>query len=159
MRGHNGNKGFSLVEVMVVLGILAILAVMAVPNLFKYGPKQRLLSAASDVKGAINLARMAAIKGNATAVIQFNTSTPGFTVFVDTNNNGSKDAGETLLRTGSFRSDINVTTGFAGNKVSFDGRGMASAAADVTLQNAAVGKKTIIDVTVTGSSRMRVADL
>jgi type IV fimbrial biogenesis protein FimT len=151
MRGH---KGYSLVEVMVVLGILAILAVLAVPNLFKNGPKQRLLSAASDVRGAINLARMAAIKENATAVIQFNTSAPGFTVFMDSNNNGSKDAGETLLRSGSFKSDINVTTGFSGNKVSFDGRGMASAAADVTLQNASAGTKTI-QVTVTGSSRMQ----
>jgi len=151
MRGH---KGYSLVELMVVLGIIALLAGLAVPGLIKYGPKQRLLSAASDVQGAINLARMAAIKENTTVVISFSTTTPGLSVFVDSNNNGSKDSGEALLRATTFRSDINVSTGFSGNRVSFDGRGMASAAANVTLQNATAGTKTI-QVTVTGSSRMQ----
>lgn len=146
MRGH---KGYSLVEVMVVLGILAILAVMAVPNLLKYGPKQRLLSAASDVQGAINLARMAAIKENSPVSILFNTPAHGFTVFVDSDGDGVKDAGERTLRTALFTSDVNVSSG----AVTFDGRGLAGAAANVTLQHAAAGTKTI-QVTVTGSSRM-----
>jgi hypothetical protein len=46
-----------------------------------------------------------------------------------------------------------VSSGFSGNKVSFDGRGLPSTAANVTLQNATAGTKTI-QVTVTGNSRM-----
>jgi type IV fimbrial biogenesis protein FimT len=149
MRGH---KGYSLVEVMVVMGIIALLVGLAIPNLFKWGPKQRLLSAASDVQGAINLARMAAIKENIPVVILFNTPAHSFTVFVDSDGDQMKDPGERMLRTAGFATDIDVTTGFSGNKVSFDGRGMASAAADVTLQHASVGTRTI-QVTVTGSSR------
>jgi Tfp pilus assembly protein FimT len=116
-------------------------------------PKQRLMSAANDVQGAINFARMAAVKELQNVVILFNTPTHGCTVFVDSDGDTVKDAGERTLRTSSFASDINVSSGFSGNKVSFDSRGLPSANADVTLQNANAGTKTI-RVTVTGSSRM-----
>jgi prepilin-type N-terminal cleavage/methylation domain-containing protein len=150
MRGH---KGFSLVELMVVLGILAVLASVAMINMIAWTPKQRLLSAVSDVQGAINLARMAAIKENTHVVILFNTPAHGFTVFVDSDDDQVKDAGERILRRAGFANDINVSSGFSGNKVSFDGRGLPSTAANVTLQNATAGTKTI-QVTVTGNSRM-----
>lgn len=156
MRGH---KGFSMVELMVVLGILAVLASVAMINMVAWTPKQRLLSAASDVQGAINLARMAAIKENTYVTILFNTPTHGITVFVDSDRDQVKDAGESTLRIATFATNINVSSGFSGNKVSFDGRGLPvdgsgnSAAADVTLQNATAGTKTI-RVTVTGNSRM-----
>jgi Tfp pilus assembly protein FimT len=141
-----------MVELMVVLGIRGFMSVADQHD--RMDSKQRLLSAASDVRGAINLARMAAIKENAPVVILFNTPTHGFTVFVDSDGDQVKDAGERMLRTAGFATDINVTTGFAGNKVSFDGRGLPSAAADVTLQHAAAGTR-IIQVTVTGSTRLQ----
>ena len=148
-----GQKGYSIVEVMVVLGIITLLVGLAIPNLFKWGPKQRLLSAASDVQGAINLGRMAAIKESIPVVILFNTPVHGFTVFVDSNASGGKDAGERVLRTATFANDINLNSGFSGNKVSFDSRGLPSASADVTLQNATAGTKTI-RLSVTGNSRL-----
>ena len=150
MRGH---KGFSLVELMVVIGILAILASVAMINMIAWTPKQRLLSAVSDVQGAINLGRMAAIKESIPVVILFNTPVHGFTVFVDSNASGGKDAGERVLRTATFANDINLNSGFSGNKVSFDSRGLPSASADVTLQNATAGTKTI-RLSVTGNSRL-----
>jgi type IV fimbrial biogenesis protein FimT len=150
MRGH---KGFSLVELMVIMGILAILASIAMINMIAWTPKQRLMSAANDVQGAINFARMAAVKELNNVVILFNTPTRGFTVFVDSDNDTVQDAGERTLRSSRFANDITVGSGFTGNKVSFDGRGLPSASADVTLQNTTAGSKTI-RVTVTGSTRM-----
>jgi len=144
-----GQKGFSLVELMVVLGILAVLAGAAMINMVAWKPKQHLLSAVSDVQGAINFARSAAIKENTQVAILFNTPTHGFTVFVDSNGNQSQDTGERFLRSATFANDINVSE----VKLNFDGRGLPSAAASVTLQNATAGTKTI-QVTLTGSSRM-----
>ena len=145
-----GQKGFSLVELMVVLGILAVLAGTAMINMAAWKPKQRLLSAVSDVQGAINFARMAAIKENTQVAILFNKPTHGFTVFVNTNGNQTQDPGERTLRSAGFANDINVSSGI----LNFDGRGLASAAGNVTLQNATAGAKTI-QVTVTGSSRLQ----
>jgi type IV fimbrial biogenesis protein FimT len=150
MRGH---KGFSLLEVMVVMGLLALLAVLAVPNMVGWGSNRRLMSAANDVQGAINFARMAAVKELQNVVVLFNTPAHGFTVFVDSDGDQVKDSGERSLRTGVFKSDISVSSGFTGNKVSFDSRGLPSANSDVTLQHSRAGTKTI-RVTVTGSTRM-----
>ena len=156
MRGHSGHKGFSLVELMVVLGILALLAGAAVINMVPWGPKQRLLSAVSDIRGAINLARLAAVKESTPVVVLFNTPAHGFTVFVDSDGDGGKDAGERTLRSATLAGDISVSSGFSGNKVSFDSRGLPnlSSSADVTLQHATAGTKTI-RMTVTGSLRMQ----
>jgi Tfp pilus assembly protein FimT len=119
-------------------------------NMVAWKPKQHLLSAVSDVQGAINFARMAAIKENTRVVIDFTTPAPGFTVSVDSD--------KRFLRSATFANDITVTTSFSKDKdivniVSFDGRGLPSEAGSVTLQNATGGTKTI-QVTLTGSSRM-----
>lgn len=156
MRGHSGHRGFSLVELMVVMGILAFLASAAMINMVTWTPKQRLLSAASDVRGAINLARLAAVKESTPVVVLFNTPVHGFTVFVDSDGDQVRDAGERTLRSATLAGDINVTSGFSGNKVSFDSRGLPnlSSSADVTLQHATAGTK-IIRMTVTGSLRLQ----
>lgn len=151
-----GQKGFSIVELMVVLGILALLASAAVLNMVPWTPKQRLISAAGDLQGAINMARMAAIKESTPVVILFNTPSHGFTVFVDSDGDQVKDAGERTLRTGIFPNDITVSSAFSGNKVSFDSRGLPNltGSTDATLQHATAGTK-IIRMTVTGSLRLQ----
>jgi prepilin-type N-terminal cleavage/methylation domain-containing protein len=152
MRGH---KGFSLVELMVVLGILALLASAAVLNMVPWTPKQRLLSAVGDVQGGINLGRMTAIKEHIPVVVLFNTPAHGFTVFADSDGDQVRDAGEPTLRSATFAGDINVSSTFSGNKVSFDSRGLPNitSSGNVTLQHATAGTKTI-RMTVTGSLRM-----
>jgi type IV fimbrial biogenesis protein FimT len=58
-------RGFTLVELMVTLGVIAILTVIAVPNFNSMINSNRLTTAANEIVGALNTARMEAIKRNA----------------------------------------------------------------------------------------------
>lgn len=146
------NRGFSLIEIMVVIGIIAILATIAVPNIIGWRTKQRFLAAASDVHEAIKMARSAAIKDNTTVVIQFQLNR--FTVFADDDADGSQDAGERTIFSSNFLNDIDLTTSFPGDRLSFNGRGLTNAVgAGITLSNAVYGTR-VLQVTVTGNSRI-----
>ena len=58
-------RGFTLVELMVTLGVIAILTVIAVPNFNNMINSNRLTAASNEIVGALNTARMEAIKRNA----------------------------------------------------------------------------------------------
>lgn len=146
------NRGFSLIEIMVVIGIIAILATIAVPNIIGWRTKQRFLAATSDVHEAIKMARSAAIKDNTTVVIQFQLNR--FTVFEDNDADGSQDPGERTIFSSGFLNDIDITTSFPGHRLSFNGRGLTNAVgAGITLSNAVYGTR-VLQVTVTGNSRI-----
>jgi prepilin-type N-terminal cleavage/methylation domain-containing protein len=143
------NRGFTVVEVMVVIGIIAILAAVAVPNIIGWRTKQRFLAAAGEVHEAIKMARSAAIKDNTTVVIQFQPNS--FTVLADDDDDGNP---ERTILSGSFLNDIAITTSFPGHLLSFNGRGLTNAVgAGITLSNAVYGTR-VLQVTVTGNSRI-----
>ena len=147
------NRGFSLIEIMVAIGIIAILATIAVPNIIGWRDKQRFLAATNDVHDAIKGARSSAIKNNETVVIQFQLPNR-FTVFVDDDQDGTQDAGERTILSGIFQNDISMNTSFPSHRLSFNGRGLATAVgAGISLSHAAYGTR-VVQVTVTGNSRI-----
>lgn len=60
-------NGFTIVELMVTIGVAAILLVIAVPGFRNVTLANKLNAAANDMVNAINVARMEAIKHNASA--------------------------------------------------------------------------------------------
>ena len=54
-------KGFTLLEALVVVAILGLIAVIAIPNLLTWRDHHRVKSAARDIYSALQLARMKAI--------------------------------------------------------------------------------------------------
>lgn len=79
------NRGFSLQEVMTVIGIIAVLATIAVPNLIGWLPKYRSSSGAREIMGALEHARMTAIRQNAAVDVAFDFEANSYRTSLDGN--------------------------------------------------------------------------
>ncbi len=123
--------GFSLIELLVVLSIAVILLGIGVPNMQQYIVSTRLATAANEFFTALNVARSEAVRrGQQVTVITNGTAgsrdwTTGWTMFVDTNANGTLDAGEEVLRVGAALDAPMTVMGSAnfGTVIAFDSTG------------------------------------
>jgi prepilin-type N-terminal cleavage/methylation domain-containing protein len=152
-------SGFTLLEVLVVISIMAILCTLASPNFLGWTSGERLKSAAGDIQAAVQLARLTAVKENAIVIIEFDPAAKSYIMFVDNGSganagNGVKDLDEPTVRHGAFPGNIELETSFAGNKLSFDGRGFTNASGKGITVKDGSDRERVVEVTVTGSSRI-----
>jgi len=64
-------RGFSLIELVVVVSIVLVLAAIAVPNLMNVIANARLRAAATSLSGMVQSSRMIAVKTNTTTIVRF----------------------------------------------------------------------------------------
>ena len=76
------NKGFSLIEVMVVVAIIGVMSAIAVPPFFSWLSNKGIQSAARSLYTNLKKAQSLAVKLNRNCAITFNGAT-GYTVYVD----------------------------------------------------------------------------
>jgi type IV fimbrial biogenesis protein FimT len=141
-RPNRRQRGLTLIELMMAVAIGAILLALAAPSFQQALGKNRLSSAASELTGAVQLARAEAIRNNRRVTLcrsedgsacSASTSTwPGWIVFVDTDGDGVRDTAEPVVKAGTFDSPLsalasaNLTA--AGERITFRGDGTARAA-------------------------------
>lgn len=86
MRTKTGQKGFSLVEVMIVMAIVGILAAVAVPMITASLPRYHLRAEARELLINFKKAKMEAVKSNRDVVIVFSgegTQNGSYQVYVN----------------------------------------------------------------------------
>jgi type IV fimbrial biogenesis protein FimT len=121
------NKGFSLVELMIVIAILGVLAAVITPSFLSWRDRSKVKGDATELRAVFESAKLRAIKHNTNAVVTFPDVT-SFQAFVDTNNNGVQDADEVMITAHTLAPGVTITTNtFAGNDMAFTPRGMANA--------------------------------
>ena len=76
IRSMRRNRGFSLVELLVVMGILAAITLVAVPWFVKLAQRNSLKSAAFEVQTTLLAARMKAVKRNQPVAVVINQIGP-----------------------------------------------------------------------------------
>lgn len=119
-RLSNKNKGFTLVELMIVLAIGSILMSMAIPSFTSTIKNNRLTTQANELISSLNYARSEAIRRGASVTLN-STSTntnwhSGWTIDDNTTatirNHEAFDGNSTLVAGGSVNSVTYLGTGF-----------------------------------------------
>lgn len=96
------SHGISLIEMLITLCIGAVLLASTVPGFVGALERQRLTTTTNELVLAVNLARTEATSRRtrvAVAPRAGNDWSSGWHVFIDANDNGVLDGGETILRT------------------------------------------------------------
>lgn len=122
--GTRKNRGFTLIEVLVVIAVLAILLSVAVPSFNYTLVNYRLSSFASSFVASASLARSEAIKRNSRMTLCKSSNGTdcaasggwhqGWIVFNDSDNNAARGSAELVVsKTSALPSDFVMTGGAA----------------------------------------------
>jgi len=87
-------RGFTLIEVMIVIAIMAIMAAIAAPNYQEFMAQRRLNGTARLIMSDLMNARMQAVSQNNKVIVSL-TSNHQYQIVRDRNNNMTVDTGET----------------------------------------------------------------
>ena len=73
IRKTSKERGFTLMELIVVIAIFGVMAALAVPTLLGQEPRMSVRSAARDIVSNMQMARINALRDHSTWAIQFDT--------------------------------------------------------------------------------------
>jgi Tfp pilus assembly protein FimT len=93
-------QGFSVVELLIVVAIGITIVAIAMPSFINAYYNMRLKSAASNLSGLMQQARIQAARQNKTLSVAYNTATTPQQACIDLNNNGACEAGEPVVTFG-----------------------------------------------------------
>lgn len=135
--------GLTLVELMIAIAIIGILSAIAIPNYLSWLPNYRLKSAARDLQGHFQTAKLEAIKRGANVSIQVNTGAyvpagrvGSYVVFVDSNTNNAYDnPGDTLITQVAMPANVSLTVSSYANPVVYSSRGLPNLGGNITMRN------------------------
>ena len=140
-------RGLTLIELMMGVAVAGVLLALAGPSFQQALGKNRLASTASELTGAVQLARAEAIRNNRRVVLCRSvngndcdgtaSAWPGWIIFVDLDGDGVRENNEPVVKAGTIAaplvalSSANLTA--AGERITFRGDGTARAADGQTL--------------------------
>ncbi|MEP9412349.1 MAG: prepilin-type N-terminal cleavage/methylation domain-containing protein [Candidatus Brocadia sp.] len=145
----NNQKGFSLIEMLIVVVILTVLSGIAIPVYVSMKPSIRLSGATRQIMGDLMWARMQAISQNNEFKIFF-LDNHRYRILDDDNGNGFIDNAEKTVTKDIQEKYYDVTFTSTANPI-FHQSGNAAPAATITLINSH-GTKTIT-IAITGRVR------
>jgi type IV fimbrial biogenesis protein FimT len=132
---QTGQKGFSLIEVLITIGILVIIAAIAIPQMGGIIENYRLNGAARVVWSDMQNARMTAIRENRSITVNFSSTSYNFV----------RD--ETTIFTRNLANDYPGVTVNSGS-ITFNSRGTVGPATTITIS--LVGRTRSFSIAWTG---------
>lgn len=129
------NKGFTLVEILIVVAIFAIGSAIAIPSLMQMGRKDALKTDARQIKDTLARARMEAIRRNAPVIVEFRQPSNDYVAFIDNGTSSNTfDSADNLIQQNTLKSstfDVSENGGDgidigSGNSIVWDTKGMST---------------------------------
>ncbi|MEJ2643028.1 MAG: prepilin-type N-terminal cleavage/methylation domain-containing protein [Desulfosarcinaceae bacterium] len=162
------NKGFTLIEMVIVIAILAIVAGASVPHVYGWISNRRFASAVDELYVVFQKARIRAIRESQDVVLRFNAANDECEAFVDDGEGGG--GAQNRVRDGSERRvdlvalpegvQIDGVT-FGGSWCGFDNRGITitpnNIDGELHLENTA-GRHLGIGLNIAGNVRVIHSD-
>ena len=136
-------RGFSLVETIIVVSLIAIISGFAITTLNSFLPRFRLSSAAREVLTDLMNARMQAVSKKHQMLITF-PSLYQYTIIEDKDNNGALTSGEPSRTYDMHSSFGDVTVASSPSSIIFKPLGTASGATITITSVAGAGTKTVL---------------
>lgn len=141
------NKGFTLLELMIIIAVAGIVAALAVPNYLASRERAKLRGATSNLVADFELARSRAIRENGNVAVVFSADGRGYSVFEDFNSNWTRDADERMLRSVDLPPgvEVDMPTTFASDRMRFNSRGIPDGGfGGATLRNSSDEEKSVV---------------
>ena len=100
-RSHANQRGFTVIELMIVVAIIGVGAAIAIPNYIDWNARTQLRQAASEVSSQLALARMAAMNRNTSVTVTISTVDGSVATGTVSISEGSTTVGACALASGS----------------------------------------------------------
>ena len=143
------DAGFTIFELMTVVAVIAILSSIALPAFMDWLPKYRMRSAADELLSILWLAQKRATRENADVAIDFDFANDSYVVCLVDSDNGTCDAGETIIESARMHPTIDLEDVDLGN-FQFDRRGFPTNVANTPVSG---------NLTLTNESQTRTINL
>lgn len=121
-------RGFTALECLIVVSIVGLLLVVGMPSAAEYISNNRLRSVAEQYRDGRNVARMEAIRRNAT--INFIPSATGWMVQVPA---VGQTPAVTIARRNAYAAENSITATPSGDSIAFNGSGRLTTAGPFTV--------------------------
>jgi len=157
------NSGFTLLELIITVALISIVTAFAIPSMTTFSQNDRLTTNINTLVGHLGLARSESVKRSQQVSICASSDNStctgnwedGWLVYADTNNDGSLNGTDEILRVQqALGNGNNMTPTGIGTQVTYDNRGFVTAGGSFLLCDYRPGDfgKTL---TITNTGRVR----
>lgn len=114
------NRGFTLIEMVIVMAVIGILASFSIPFLSGTMTNMRLGGAAREIHSVLQQARLRAAKEQSSVIVDFDPDRDGtlagnYIAFVDTDKDFTRDGTETIFYSNTLPNDVQIDSAIFGS--------------------------------------------